>query len=357
MQAIHRAAARKRYAPLIGVILLLALAPQASAQWDAEDSGTKSSLRAVHSAGPGVAWASGTKGVVLRSEDDGYLWQQCAIPPDAANLDFRGLWAWDANHALVMSSGPGPASRLYETTDGCAHWRPLLTNPDSAGFWDVIVFSNKEQGMLLGDPVNGRFTIYRTEDGGHHWTHDASAGLAADSRGEGAFAASNSALALSPDGTSAYFGTGGPGGSRIFHFQSEVSGHSGSWTSVQLPLPHNSDSAGIFSTAFRDAKHGVAVGGDYQHPNQHENTAAWTSDGGVAWFPASHSPSGYRSAVAWDAKAHAWIAVGPNGSDVSYDDGKTWQQFEKAAWNALSLPWAVGPDGKIARLNESAFIR
>ncbi len=351
VQAIYRAAAH------VALILLPAFAPHASAQWDAEDSGTKSSLRAVHNASPGVAWASGTKGVVLRSEDDGYLWQQCAIPPDAANLDFRGLWAWDANHALAMSSGPGSTSRLYETTDGCAHWHLLFTNPDSGGFWDAIAFSNRDRGMLLGDPVDGRFVIFRTEDGGHHWTRDASAGLAAHAGGEGAFAASNSALALAPDGTSAYFGTGGPSGSRVFHFQSGVSGDSGSWTSVKLQLSHSSDAAGIFSISFRDAKHGMAVGGDYRHPNQSENTAAWTSDGGLTWSPASQSPSGYRSAVAWDEKVPGWIAVGPNGSDVSYDDGRTWKQFGKAGWNALSLPWAVGPDGKIAMLNKLAVTR
>jgi hypothetical protein len=54
-----------------------------------------------------------------------------------------------------------------------------------------------------------------------------------------------------------------------------------------------------------------------------------------------------------------WITVGPNGSDLSRDDGKTWQPIEHAPpdvgkggeWNALSLPWVVGPNGRIAKLN------
>lgn len=335
--------------------ILLTLATSAFAQWNAEDSGTKSNLRGIHNAAPGVAWASGANGVVLRSEDFGYLWQQCAIPPDAGKLDFRGVWAWDANRAIVMSSGPGPASRLYETTDGCAHWRLLFTNPDTTGFWDAIAFWNTQEGILLGDPVNGRFVILRTSDGGQHWTRDNSPGLAADPHGEGAFAASNSALALGPDGASIYFTTGGLSGSRIFHFDSGNKSDSGNWASSKLPLTHGSDAAGAFSISFRDLRHGVVVGGDYRRPNERTGTAAWTSDGGVKWTAASNAPAGYRSAVAWDQKLQAWIAVGPNGSDVSYDDGKTWTQFDKSNWNALSLPWAVGPEGKIATLNEHAL--
>jgi len=331
------------------------LASSVFGQWNAEDSGAKSNLRGVHNAAPGVAWASGANGVVLRSEDFGYLWQQCAIPPDAGKLDFRGVWAWDANRAIVMSSGPGSASRLYETTDGCAHWRLLFTNPDTTGFWDAIAFWNAQEGVLLGDPVDGRFVILRTSDGGHHWTRDDSAALAADPRGEGVFAASNSALALRPDGASIYFATGGRGVSRVFRFHLSANNKSGTWASSKLPLKSGSDAAGAFSISFRDSRHGVVVGGDYKQPNERAGTAAWTSDGGVTWIAASNAPGGYRSAVAWDQKLQAWIAVGPNGSDVSYDDGKTWTQFDKSSWNALSLPWAAGPEGKIAILNEHAL--
>lgn len=332
---------------------MFALTSLALAQWDGEDGGTKSSLRGIHNAGQGVAWASGTKGSVLRSEDDGYLWQQCAALPEWSKLDFRGAWGWGANHAMVMSSGPGAASRLYETVDGCAHWRLLLTNPESAGFWDAIAFRNQRQGVLLGDPVNGRFVILRTNDGGQHWSRDDSPGLEADPRGEGAFAASNSALALGTDEKSIYFATGGPAGSRVFRFHTEVTTNSGHWTAVKLPFSHNTDASGIFSLSFRDARHGVAIGGDYKQPDERKNTAAWTDDGGATWAMAATPPAGYRSAVAWDEKLQAWVAVGPNGSDISFDDGKTWKQFDKAGWNALSLPWAVGAAGKIAMLNEA----
>jgi len=66
-------------------------------------------------------------------------------------------------------------------------------------------------------------------------------------------------------------------------------------------------------------------------------------------------PHGYRSAVQWSEALKAWITVGTNGSDISRDDGKTWQPLDNGIWNALSLPFVVGPNGRIARINPSAL--
>jgi hypothetical protein len=129
------------------------------------------------------------------------------------------------------------------------------------------------------------------------------------------------------------------------------------WNRVPVPLAKDGDAAGIFSLGWHDGEvvgHGfrlVAVGGDYSKPNDSAGTAAWSDDGGKTWTAAAKPPHGYRSAVAWDATSRAWIAAGTNGSDISYDDGKTWVALDNGKWNALSLPWVVGPDGRIAKLD------
>jgi hypothetical protein len=102
--------------------------------------------------------------------------------------------------------------------------------------------------------------------------------------------------------------------------------------------------------AFRDLQHGVAVGGDYKKPNSPAGTAAWTADGGRHWTAAQQPPHGYRSAVAWNAAQKEWIAAGTNGTDISKDDGESWQRFDDGNWNALALPFIVGPKGRIGRL-------
>lgn len=52
-----------------------------------------------------------------------------------------------------------------------------------------------------------------------------------------------------------------------------------------------------------------------------------------------------------------WITVGTNGSDISRDDGRSWQPLDNGNWNALSLPFVVGPHGRIGKLNAEALAR
>lgn len=362
------------FLPLCGAAAAQSLS-QTSGPWVLEQSGATASLRGIHAVGGGVAWASGANGTVLRTEDGGYEWQSCAMPPGAEKLDFRGIWAWDDNAAIVISSGPGDQSRLYRTTDGCSSWKLILTNPDKEGFWDAILFSGRQVGYLLGDPVNGAFFLMRTSDAGMTWTKVQSAGLTTDGLSLGAFAAGNSALAdaglmvnaLLPGDGRVWFGAGGAGGAFLYMGHSDCP-HGGRaapdpsclnhWTFRRQKVPIASgEAAGVFSLGIlwwdEAVKQAVAVGGDYSKPNVSNETAVWTTDGGLNWIPAVHPPHGYRSSVAWDAAAKAWIAAGTNGSDISCDGGKTWQPLDNGSWNALSLPWIVGPGGRIAKLDSS----
>ena len=336
---------------IFAVLATLAAAAQSTGQsgpWELEDSGSTAGLRGVHAVGGGVVWASGTGGTILRSEDTGYLWQQCATPPGAGKLDFRGIWAWDAQNVLVLSSGPGDLSRLYETTDGCSSWKLLLTNPDAAGFWDGLLFLDRQHGVIYGDPAqvpgrndHVRFGLLVTHDGGNTWSPAAEL---EPLPGESVFAGSNSAMTA--DEGQIWLGT-----SKARVLRTEVRrGDLATWQSAQTPVASGNDSSGVFSLAFRDQNHGIAVGGDYRKPEEATGTAAYTSDGGKHWSAAHKPPHGYRSAVAWDATDKAWITVGSNGSDISYDDGDTWQWLDSGNWNALSLPWAVGPNGQIGKL-------
>lgn len=100
----------------------------------------------------------------------------------------------------------------------------------------------------------------------------------------------------------------------------------------------------------------MIVGGDYRKPNSPAPSAfvGGTPRPLIGCRHIQYSktpPHGYRSAVAWDASAKAWIAAGTNGSDISYDDGKIWRPLDNGNWNALSLPWVVGPNGRIAKLD------
>jgi photosystem II stability/assembly factor-like uncharacterized protein len=254
---------------------------------------------------------------------------------------------------MVMSAGPGDQSRVFKTTDACRHWTEELKNSDKDGFWDAMVFQAGvyKVGVLIGDPVGGVFET-KVMAGDRAWSNDAKACKA--NAGEAAFAASNSSVFVF--GPRRYIiGTGGKGGPRAL-LSPLLAYNDGSkdYLAVTVPVASGDEAAGVFSIAFRDDNHGIAVGGDYKKPNEPAGTAAWTDDGGKSWKAASKPPHGYRSAVSWDTKAKAWIAAGTNGSDISHDDGKTWQALDDGKWNALSLPYVVGPEGRIGRMQAGA---
>lgn len=342
---------------VLAAFLLMTLS-NAFGQWQIQTSHSTANLRGIHSVNGSIAWASGADGTILVTENGGSDWRRCATPPDGGKLDFRGVWAWDAQTATVMSSGPGDQSRLYKTTDGCSHWTEEIKNTDKDGFWDAMVFQSRpsatadqDSGVLLGDPIQGRFYI-QVIASGSIWVIDRKACAARE--GEAAFAASNTSVFVF--GSRRYIiVTGGKAGARaLLSPLLEYNNSTKHCLAVSLPLASGTDSSGALSVAFRDVKHGVVVGGDYKKPSDSSGTAAFTADGGRHWTAASKPPHGYRSAVAWDAEAKLWITVGSNGSDISGDDGKTWQSVDDGNWNALSLPYVVGPNGRIGKLQLSA---
>jgi photosystem II stability/assembly factor-like uncharacterized protein len=351
---------------MIPVLLLVAgwamAAGQTAPVWVMQTSGTTAGLRGIDSVDGRVAWASGTGGTVLRTTDGGEHWAKCAVPDgakDGATLDFRGVQAWDARTAIVMASGPGEKSRLYKTEDGCGSWRLVFKNPDKDGFWDAVTIDEpgQVQGLLiLGDPVGGQFVMWWSDNGENHWKKWPTRPSLA---GESIFAASNTSLADESWDGIRFFGTGGPQGARLFtecdpctSKQFEKDG-----IFVQpMKMFGKGSTSGIFSIAADFPQAGlrlVAVGGDYQMPND-PGAAAYSLDR-IHWTASGKPPHGYRSAVQWSKPLKAWITVGTNGSDISRDDGKTWQPLDDGNWNALSLPFVVGPGGRIARLNAAAL--
>ncbi len=353
------------------LLLTATAAITAQAQWDLEESHTTADLRGVANTGGGVVWASGTHGTVIRSEDGGYLWQTCSMPPGAEALDFRGIQAFNENIAIAMSSGKGDLSRLYKTTDGCQTWKLVFTNPDKEGFWDGILKVTGKQLYVLGDPVDGKFALFYSDNSGDTWSIAADPGLDAP-KDAGAFAASNSSLSMVFPFL--FFGTGGADSPRVFHTYSKcaVGQTQGNcpiaWISTPVPLASGSPAAGVFSLATRTITSMagksksiiVAVGGTYDKPDATPGTAATSTDNGLTWTPATTFPHGYRSAVSYTANWQLLITVGPNGTDISTDDGKNWRPLKPLPsqpadtdqhWNALSLPFVVGPKGRIGRLN------
>jgi len=316
-----------------------------SAAWTPQTSGVTVRLRGVSAVNDRVVWASGASGTVLRTTDGGATWKTAPVP-DAAQLDFRDIDAFSETIAYVMSIGNGEASRIYKTVDGGRHWALQLANKDPKIFLDAMAFWSPEAGVAFSDSVDGRFVIFMTTNGGDTWTPVAADRLPPALPNEGAYAASGSNVAIA--GSHVWIGTTA---SRVLH--SVDRGRT--WSVTQTPVVTGA-SAGIFSIAFRDALHGLVVGGDFQKEREAVDNAAVTADGGKTWTLVK-GLTGYRSAVAYVPESkRSWIAVGPLGSDLSTDDGKSWTPVAGPGFHAFSVSrsgrvgWGVGERGAIARL-------
>jgi photosystem II stability/assembly factor-like uncharacterized protein len=338
--------------PLVCLAAVSTWAPQLRAQWLPQPSRTDARLRGLCVVNPKVIWASGTKGTYLQTSDGGNVWKASAVP-GASDLDFRDLHAFDDKTAHLLAIGSGDKSRIYRTTDGGNSWVLSFQNRDPKGFLDALAFWDADHGIALGDPINGRFMILTTDDGGVSWQREPGAALPPVIEGEGAFAASGTCLVVQGK-QNVWFGTGGGKVSRVF--RSVDRGRS--WTPHETAVRAGNASSGIFSLAFRDANNGVAIGGDYKRPEQSDRIASSTADGGRTWSTLHRpGPRGYRSCIVIvpDTAGKTLVTVGPSGSDFSTDGGASWQPLGELGFHAVGFTglldsgWAVGENGSIAR--------
>ena len=326
-----------------------------------QDSGVAVRLRGISAVDARVAWASGREGTVLRTLDGGAHWQAMHVP-GAGALDFRDVEGFSAERAVVLSIGPGAASRVYRTEDGGRSWQLALQNADPRAFFDCMVFHG-ERGWMLGDPVDGAFQVYATNDGGRAWALQPRMLMPPAAPDEAAFAASGTCIATTPWGGRMI--VGGGGAARAFVDAGD--GHPGTavdmhdprarWTVHATPIPARVPAAGIFSAASVGSDM-LLVGGDFEHEGAPGSAAlAQLREGGSLEVSALPDPRGYRSGAACFGDARpTCIAVGPGGVDVLVDG--RWQPLSDTGYDAISLAgnvgWTSGDKGRVARIEVGA---
>lgn len=340
--------------PLALILLVAAI----SSSWLPQPTGSTSELRGLTALDGKRAWASGSGGTILRTKD-GEHWEKLRAPSGGEALDFRDIEALGGGTVVLMSAGPGDASRIYRSTDGGASWKLAHTNPDKDGFYDAIAFWDEKNGIVLGDPVAHRFVIRVTEDGGATWKVPEKLAITEALPGDGAFAASGTCLFALKGGTDAWFVTGGARVSRVFH----TLDRGRSWSSWVTPVLAGNPSSGLFSVAFLDAKRGFAAGGDYKQPQLAGLNGVRTEDGGLHWIAAPISATGFMSAIVPVPGARDdLVAVGLAGEAISHDAGRTWTPTGKEPMNAVvfiapDAGWAVGPKGTVLRYSAGPISR
>lgn len=320
-------------------------------QWEAQESGVKTSIRGLCAVDEQVCWFGTGEGVVGRTTDGGATWERFEVE-GAEKLEFRDVEALDARRCLAMSVGEGESSRVYQTLDGGVSWKMVHQNKELKGFYNGMDFWDEKIGVLAGDPVGGKLVILRTLDGGATWKR---ANKSPEMKeGEHAFAASGTHVTVAKGGH-VWVASGGKV-ARIFY----SADYGETWSAQATPMIAGQSSTGIFSIAFQDDQNGWAVGGDYEKEAEGARNAMATLDGGKTWTllkkDNESSVFPFRSCVRFDPESKIVVVTGPAGSNWSRDGGKTWTSFGGRGYHTLSIGgslqavWAAGSEGRIGRL-------
>jgi len=317
--------------------------------WKALDSKTTASLRGLSAVSEQVAWASGSRGSVIKTVDGGATWQDVSVE-EADTLDFRDIAAFDENTAIILSAGL-PAV-IYKTTDGGQSWQQKYFTTKEGTFYDAMDFWNDQEGIAFGDAIDERLLILRTSDGGQSWQELPYEQRPQALEGQGGFAASGTCLRTVGE-NQVYIGLGGDEAS--VHYSMDKGE---TWQKTISPLQSGEPTAGIFSIDFKNEKEGLMVGGDYRGDSLTRINAAYTIDGGTSWFPvmAGMKPQGYRSGVAiWRDYV---FAVGRESCDY-YKEGNSKYLPMEGQYYAVDVSidqkavWVSGPRGSVGKLGWS----
>ena len=322
------------------------------------------SLRGLSVVNDKIIWVSGSGGTVGRSIDGGATWTWTTVP-GYEKRDFRDIEAFDEKTAIIMAIAE-PA-QLLKTVDGGQTWRIVYENDTPGMFLDAMDFWNPDAGIVVGDPVHGRFFEAYTHEGDSTWHDIPFQQLPIADSGEGCFASSgtnirtlghnpgstrNPESAQSPGsgGGAACFVSGGPN-SRLFIDNQPI----------DLPILQGTTSTGANSVAVKDASkpigslHLIVVGGDFTKDTVIEKNCFLTNDGGQTWIRPTTPPHGYRSCVEYIGP-HSVLACGTSGVDLSTDDGMNWQLLTTTGFHACRKAkkghavFLAGSGGRIAHL-------
>jgi photosystem II stability/assembly factor-like uncharacterized protein len=310
---------------------------------------TSSSLRGISVIDSMTVWGSGSNGTIIRTTDGGKSWTEHKVK-GFETLDFRDIEAFDKNSAIIMSVD-APAF-FFKTTDGGKSWKRKYMNRDPNIFFDGFAFWDEKNGIALSDPIEGKFYLITTKDGGENWKTIPSINIPPALKGESAFAASGTSISVLGKSL-VWFGTGGAERSRIF--LSEDSGEN--WRAMEGRIKAGNSSSGVFSVCFKDDLNGFAVGGDYKNDKDTTGNYAVSDDGGLSWQAVTkNKPSGFRSCVAWNEKQKILLSAGTSGSDYSEDEGKTWKPLDGKSYNSIGISktdgscYLAGDKGAVARV-------
>jgi PKD repeat protein len=336
---------------LLFIVAFLAISMISNAQWTEQASGFAAASRGikyVNIVDSNIVWATAYDGVTptnyiqefTKTINGGTVWTPgfingCAGMEPAMIFAIDGLKAYCP---MYRQTGTIPQG-VYVTLDGGTTWNrqttALFTNASS--FPDCIHFFDATTGWCMGDPINGKFEMYTTVNGGTTWVAVPAANSPAPVSGEfgvvGYYSAVHDTL---------WFGTNK---GRIYKSVNKGL----NWTVSAITI--TGWNAKYVEPRFKDGTNGIV-----------EDKSATTTgalveshDGGTTWTAITATGNVFTNDFAYlPGTANTYVttgaATGFTGVTYSFDGGHNWTdmvatigtQFLATAWYNSSIGWAGG---------------
>lgn len=296
--------------------------------WDVQNAGFSEASRGIKyldAVDENVAWAtaydgSGSQAVIqefTKTTNGGQTWTMGTMS-GLSGLTPAMICALDDMTAYVpmfRESGTN-AQGIYKTTDGGQTWErqeSAAYNAADGGFPNVVHFFNENDGFCQGDPVDGYYELYTTDDGGENWVRVPTENIPAPLSGEWGIIGYYDAV-----GDNIWFGTQK---SRVFY--STDKGHT--WNVSDVPL----GSSKYIDIVFADAMNGLAQ----DKTESSTGTIAKTTDGGETWELVNHTGNCFTNDIVHiPGTAETYVSTGAatdfSGASYSFDGGETWTDFQ-----------------------------
>jgi hypothetical protein len=130
--------------------------------WIEQNSGVTVQLTSV-SGTFNSAWICGYNGTVLRSTNNGSIWQNVSGNGIPNNIQLLTIAAFDNNNA-VTAGNVGSNTYVYRTSNAGVTWTQVFSQTN--GFIDAI---DNSYGFMVGNPVAGRWSLWKTTNSGANW--------------------------------------------------------------------------------------------------------------------------------------------------------------------------------------------
>lgn len=285
--------------------------------------------------------------IVSRTTNGGTTWTASNITGPGANTLVSDLSAIDGNTAWVVTapaSAGTNANRIWKTTNGGTSWGQQTVGYTSGSFANHIYFWDANNGWTSGDPLNGKFEMFKTSNGGSTWTAVPGAPVPVNSD-DFTYVGLKEIV-----GDNIWIGTSV---GRILHSPDRGN----TWTGNYSPVLDfggviTSGSSGAF--AFKDANNGLLLAVDgADSPTTLSAGLYSTTDGGANWEPVAPNGTWFFGDIAYvPGTPNTYVTTGIN-SDAAQGTGSAYSTDGGLNWTIIdNIPGIEGGQrGKVSFLN------